>query len=321
MDSKKKVSIFTPCYNEEGNVQKCYEEVKRLMAGLSDKYEYEHLFGDNRSRDRTLPILREIAAKDPRVKVLSYSRNYGAEKSSVTLLRHCTGDVCIGLVADLQEPPEMIPVFLQKWEEGNEIVCGIYSNNSDGWLMAKFRKFYYYLVDKLAQEELDRDYSGYGALDRKVVDIVAGVDDFDPYIRGIVSTIGFNKVYVPYERRAREHGESKHNLAFLFSFALNALISYSVLPIRLATYMGLFLAGSSIMASVIYGIVKLFNWNIQAPGATTTIVLILFFSGVQLFFLGVLGEYIGAIHGQVRRRPFVIVRERLNFGEQKPLPK
>jgi polyisoprenyl-phosphate glycosyltransferase len=193
-------------------------------------------------------------------------------------------------------------------------VLGIYRNRSDGFLLRSLRSFYYRLAAWVSHEELDKDFSGFALLDRRIIDELAQIDDYAPYVRGWISTMGFNKATFPYERRARTAGESKQDFSFLMDFGLNALISYSILPIRFATYMGLTLSSLSLILSVVYALIKVFHWNFQAPGATTTIVLVLFFSGIQLMFLGILGEYIGAIHSQVRRKPFCLIREKLNFG-------
>jgi glycosyltransferase involved in cell wall biosynthesis len=311
---KKKLTIGTPCYQEELNVRRCYEEVRRVMEPLSDRYEYEHIFGDNGSTDRTLEILREIAKEDPRVKVLAYARNFGVEKSVFTLYRHSGGDAVILISCDLQDPPDTITEFVRKWEEGYEIVSGIYQNRSDSWLFAKVRKLYYWLIQKIANEPLLRDFSGYALLDRKVVDEFAPLQDFSPYTRGLIAATGFRQATVPYVRYGRERGRSSYNFAAYLGTAINAIISHSIVPIRLATYAGLTLSALSILMAFVYALIKIFNWQFQAPGATTTVVLLLFFSGIQLFFLGVLGEYIGAIHSQVRPKPFVVIREKINFG-------
>lgn len=310
-----KISILTAVYNEEDTVRRCYEEVKRVFEGMGGQHTYEHLFGDNRSTDRTLSILREIATEDPNVKVLAYSRNFGAEKSAFTLLRYASGDAIIGIAADLQEPPELFPMMLDLWSQGNELVLGLCRNTSDTWIMQRIKRAYYRLAARLSNEELERNFSNYSLLDRQVADEMLKVDDFSPYIRGLISTVGFTKAYFTYERRPRVGGESKHRFSFLLDFGLNAVISYSILPIRLATILGIALSCLSLLLAFAYAMLKIFKWNFQAPGATTTIVLILFFSGIQLFFLGMLGEYIGAIHSQVRRKPFVIVREKINFGD------
>ena len=283
------------------------------MAPLADRYDYEHLFGDNCSTDRTLPILREIAVQDPHVKILTYTRNWGVNKSGITLLRHCSGDAAIPIPSDLQEPVELIPRLVELWEEGNEIVFGIYENAADSILMKGMRGVYYWLVNKLSSEPMLKNYSGFGIMDRKIINEICKLDDFNPYIRGFIGMIGFTSAILHYQRVGRVVGKSSYNFGSYLDLAINAIISHSLVPIRLATLIGVFLFGSSLTAAFVYALIKLFYWQFQAPGATTTIVLLLFFSGIQLFFLGMLGEYIGAIHSQVRRGPFVIIRERINF--------
>lgn len=286
------------------------------MEPLSDHYEYEHIFADNGSTDRTLTILREIAAEDPKVKVLAYARNFGVEKSVFTLYRHASGEAVILIACDLQDPPETILQFLQKWEEGYDIVSGIYVNRADSWFFAQIRKAYYWLIQKIANEPLLRDFSGFALLSRRVVDELAPLADFSPYTRGLIAATGFPQATVQYTRVGRERGRSSYNIATYAGMAINAIISHSIVPIRLATFAGLFLSTISILMAFVYALIKIFKWDFQAPGATTVVVLLLFFSGIQLFFLGVLGEYIGAIHSQVRPKPFIVIREKINFKSE-----
>lgn len=313
MNAKKLISIISPAYNEEGNVRRCYEEVKAVMALLSDRYDYEHIFGDNCSTDRTLTILRDIAAADPRVKVLTYTRNWGAEKNSMTLLRHTAGEAVIPVLSDLQDPPGKIPRFIELWEQGAEVVFGIYTNRADDLLLRMARNAYYRMVRNLSGEEMVDDHSGFGLYDRRVVDELLKVDDFNPHIRGVIASVGFTRVCEPYERQKRRVGISSYNFGRYLDTAINSIVSYSLVPIRLATILGIGLSGISLLFAIIYVIIKLLNWNFQAPGATTVVVLILFFAGIQLLFLGIIGEYVAAIHGQVRRKPFVVIREKINF--------
>jgi glycosyltransferase involved in cell wall biosynthesis len=212
MSSKKKISIISPAFNEEANIRRCYEEVKAVMAKLSDHYEYEHLFGDNCSTDGTLAILREIAARDPHVKVLTYTRNWGPAKSSMTLFQHVSGDAVIPVLSDLQDPPEMIPRFIELWEKGAEIVFGVYTNRADGQLLKLVRHLYYRTVRALSGEEMVDNHSGFGLFDRRVVDELLKVDDFDPHIRGILASMGFRRAFEPYVRRKRTAGISSYNL-------------------------------------------------------------------------------------------------------------
>jgi hypothetical protein len=179
--------------------------------------------------------------------------------------------------------------------------------------MRTLRRAYYFIADRMSPESLPRNFTGFAAIDRKVIDEVVKVDDYAPYIRGIIANVGFRQVAVPFERSLRKAGYSKHGLLFLIDFAINGMITHSLVPIRLATLSGLFLSGFAILLAIAYVVTKLVNWGFQAPGATTTIAFVLFFSGVQLLFLGIIGEYVGAIHAQVRRKPFVIIRERIGF--------
>ena len=247
------------------------------------------------------------------MKVLTYTRNWGAEKNSITLLRHATGDAVIPVLSDLQDDPGKIARFLELWEQGADIVFGVYTNRSDGLLLRILRNVYYRTVRSLSGEEMVDNHSGYGLYDRKVVDEILAVDDFNPHIRGVIATLGFTRAFEPYERRKRTAGVSSYNFGRYLDTAINSIVSYSLVPIRLATLLGLCLSGISFLLAIIYAVIKLLNWRFQAPGATTVVVLILFFAGIQLLFLGIIGEYVAAIHGQVRRKPFVVIRERINF--------
>lgn len=309
---KKKISVVTSAYNEEAGIRECVTEVRRVMESLGDRYDYEHVIADNCSLDGTLAILREIAKADPRVKVIANSRNFGAEKSAFNAVRFCSGDAVVGITADLQEPPEVIPRMAELWEKGYDVVYGVYKNPHEGLLIAAVRRLYYWLVDKLSTESLPRDFMGFALMDRRVVDEVIAVDDFAPYIRGIIATVGFKQIGIPYERGLRKTGDSKHGLAFLFDFGLNGLISHSIVPIRAATTAGLSLFALSILAIIAVIVLRFVRPGLQAPGITTLVTVVTFFSGVQLLFLGMLGEYVGAIHSQTRRKPFVIVKETIN---------
>lgn len=312
--------MITPVYNEEQTLLRCHSEVRKVMESLSDRYDWEHLFADNHSTDATLSMIRDLAREDPHVRALAYSRNFGAEKSSFTALRHARGEAVVGVSADLQEPPSLIPAMVDLWEQGNKVVYGTYRNPRGSFTMRAIRWLYYRVVDKLSPDRLPHDFTGFALMDRRVVDEVIQVDDFAPYIRGLIATVGFKQIAIPYERGQRVGGDSKHGLAFLFDFGINGIISHSLVPIRLATIVGAFFSVTAILLAIAYVIVKLLVWNFQAPGATTVVVLILFFFGIQFLLFGILGEYIGAIHAQVRRKPFVIIEEKINFDEA-PVPR
>lgn len=314
--TRKKISIITPAYNEEDGIAACYEEVKRVMSELSDRYDYEHIVADNSSRDRTVEILRKLAENDPHLKVIVNARNFGAERSSFNALKYVTGDAVIGISADLQEPPALLLQMVDLWEQGNEVVYGVYKNRHEFFVMRMIRRFYYWLVKRLSNDPLLRDFTGFALLDRCVIDEIAAVEDFSPYIRGLISTVGFRQVPFYYDRAPRKTGESKHGLAFLFDFGINGIISHSMVPIRAATIAGIALFALSVAGLIFVLILRFARPGLQAPGITTVVMLAMFFFGVQLVFFGLMGEYIGAIHSQVRRKPFVVVRETLNMDPE-----
>jgi polyisoprenyl-phosphate glycosyltransferase len=312
--ARKKITILTPAYNEEAGIRACYEEVRRVMDGLAETYDYEHIVADNCSRDRTVEILREIAQTDPRLKVIVNARNFGAERSSFNMLGYASGDAAIGIMADMQEPPSLIPAMAKLWEEGNEVVYGVYRNPHEGFLMRAVRNLYYWLLERLSSDPLLRNFTGFALIDRRVIDEIVAVDDFAPYIRGLIATVGFRQVPFPFDRSPRKTGESKHGLAFLFDFGINGLISHSLVPIRAAAILGTVLFFFSLLVVLVVLVLRFVKPGLQAPGATTIVILVTFFSGIQLLFFGLLGEYIGAIHSQVRRKPFVVVRETININ-------
>ena len=314
---KKLISIITPCYNEEDNIENCYEAVKKCFeSGLSD-YDYEHIFCDNASYDNTLNILKEIAKKDKRLKIIANARNFGPLRSLFNGVLHAKGDaVLVLLPADLQDPPELISDFVKKWEEGYQIVYGIRKKREENFLMTCIRKMFYRMVNKFAEFYIPPDVGEFQLIDKVVVEALRKFDDYYPYIRGMIASCGFKSTGIEYVWRARKRGFSKSSIYALIDLALNGLISFTNVPLRLCMLFGLILSGLSVLYAFTQLFISLIYYRqFAAPGIATLIVALFFFSGVQLFFLGVLGEYIGAIHFQVRKRPLVIEKERVNFGE------
>jgi len=316
MTQRKKISVVTPCYNEEDNVRQCHEAVRRLFETELAAYDYEHIFCDNASKDATPLILRELAAADSRVKVILNSRNFGGMRSLFNGIVSSSGDATMCYVpADLQDPPEMIPQMVKRWEEGYEIVYGIRAQREESLLMQTIRRIYYRSVSNLAEIEIPMNVGEFQLVDRCVVRALQRFDDYYPYVRGMIASCGFRSTGVEYTWKARVRGFSKNRLYHLIDQGLNGLISFTNVPLRLCMFFGLAIA----LLSFLYGGVALFlnmvfYRQLALPGIPTLIVALFFFSGLQLFFFGVLGEYIGAIHSQVRKRPMVIERERLNFG-------
>lgn len=309
----KKISVITCIYNEEEIVKDVYFEIKRVFSALKDKYDYEHLFLDNCSSDNTATILKEIAKEDKRVKVIIYSKNFGSMKSEMTGYRHASGDAIVAFEGSLKDPADLIPTFIKYWEEGYEVVYGVRTSTPDNFILASTRKIFYWLVDSMSEEQLPRNAGVFRLVDRCAVDELVKIDDYKPYIRGLITSVGFKQIGIEYVRGPRLKGKSKSDWNHLIGSAINAIISYSITPIRLCTYIGLSLAVLSFATAIVYLALKLLFQNAQVPAVAAVIILILLFSGIQLFFLGIIGEYVGAIHSQVRRKPFVVIRERINF--------
>lgn len=310
----KKISVITGVYNEAETVQEVYDAIKNVFSGLAGKYEYEHIFMDNCSTDETVSILRNIASRDKRVKILVYSKNFGPLKSEMVGYTCATGDAVISYEANLKDPPELIHAFLKNWEDGYEVVYGIRVRTSDNFLMRWMRKTFYRVVNLLSEENLPIDAGSFRLTDRKVVNELVKLDDYKPYIRGLITSIGFKQIGVKYVRRPRKRGISKSTFKYLVDFAINAMIDYSIAPMRLCVLIGVVLSFFSFLMALIYIALKLSVWRVQIPSVAGLIILVLIFFGVQFFFLGIIGEYIAAIHSQVRKKPFVVIREKVNFS-------
>lgn len=314
-EPRKIISIVTPCFNEESNVVPCYQAIKQLFDGPLARYDYEHIFCDNASTDNTTILLKGLAAQDPHVKIIINARNFGALRSNYNGVLAATGDaVLVFLPADLQDPPEVIPQMVAHWEEGNEIVYGIRAQREEGFLLRTARRIFYRLVRRLAHIDVPVDAGEFQLIDRQVVKTLRGFEDYYPYIRGMIASCGFRRIGVPYVWKARQRGYSKARFYHLIDQALNAIISLSNVPMRLCMFFGVGIAVLSMLYGVFGFIMNLIYYRqLAEPGIPTLIIAVFFFSGLQLFFFGVLGEYISAIHFQVRKRPLVIERERINF--------
>jgi glycosyltransferase involved in cell wall biosynthesis len=312
---RKLISVVTPCFNEQDNVTACHEAVRAVFEKELPGYDYEHVFCDNASTDATAGVLRDLAARDPRVKVILNARNFGPFRSMFNGILNTSGDaVLLMLAADLQDPPELLPRFVRLWEDGHEVVYGVRRQREEGRLMRAVRRLYYRTVSRCADIDIPLNAGEFQLVDRKVVEALRGCEDYYPYIRGLVANCGFRRAGVEYTWRARRRGFSKNRLYHLIDQGLNGLISFTNLPMRVCMLTGVALAALSfVYAAFTVGYHLL--WGGQAPPGIPTLIAALFlFSGVQLFFFGVLGEYVSAIHSQVRRRPLVVERGRINFG-------
>jgi polyisoprenyl-phosphate glycosyltransferase len=312
----KTISIVTPCFNEEASIRNCYETVKKIMDSTLPGYGREHIFCDNASSDRTVEILREIAASDRSVKVIVNSRNFGILRNNYNGVLAATGDaVILFMPVDLQDPPELIPDFVRHWEAGNEIVYGIRAERDEPFFMRNARKFYYQVISRLSYVDYPPNVGDYQLVDRKVIDAMKRIEDAQPFMRMMPFECGFRAVGVAYRWRARKEGVSRNRFLQLIDQGLNGLISFSNAPVRIALWVGLAISGLSILYTIGVFLMTVFGWVNAEAGIPTVIVALFFFGGVQLLFLGLIGEYIIAIFNQVRRRPVVFERERINFEE------
>src|ERR1043166_690895 len=300
----KKLTILTPCFNEEGGIAECYERVREVMAGLPG-YAYEHLFIDNASTDRTVSILKEIAQRDRRVKIIVNARNFGHTRSPHHGMLQMTGDAFVAVLADLQTPPELIPAFVAKWEQGFKMVVAVRRSMQEGFFLRLARNNFYRLIARLSHIEQIKNFMGYGLYDRSVVEIVRQLDEPDPYFRGLVSEIGFEKAFIEYDQPARKHGRSHHSLFDLIEMAMLGITSYSKVPLRLMTVTGIVIAMLSLLTGLGYFIYKLIYWDTFQTGIAPILFATLFFASVQLMAIGLVGEYIGLILQYVRRFPLV----------------
>ncbi len=314
---EKLISVVSGCYNEEGNVRECYEQVKQIFEEIGS-YHYEHIFIDNASKDGTVAILREIAAKDKNVKVIINARNFGHIRSPHHAMLQANGDAIISLVSDLQDPPPLIKQFLKKWEEGFKIVIAVKQDSDESPIFFAIRKLYYELVTQLAEIELNKNTTGFGLYDRRFVDVLREIDDPYPYFRGLVSEIGFPVAKIPYHQPVRTRGITSNNFYRLYDMAMLGITNHSKVPLRLATMLGFTVSFLSLLVALGYFIFKLLYWDKMSLGLAPLEIGLFFFGSVQLFFIGILGEYIGAIHTQIQRRPYVVELERINFEQKKP---
>ncbi|HXH73860.1 MAG TPA: glycosyltransferase family 2 protein [Bacteriovoracaceae bacterium] len=308
----KLISIVTPCYNEEDNVEGLYAAVKAQFQKIG-KYDYEHIFIDNASGDKTVEILKKIASQDSNVKVIVNSRNFGHIRSPFHGLVQASGDAVMLVVADFQDPPELIPEFISKWENGHDIVIGIKNQSLETPLMFFIRKCYYTLVSKLSEIELAKNFTGFGLYDRKIIKILRELNDPYPYFRGIILELGFRQARINYIQPVRKRGITKNNFYTLYDIAMLGICNHSKVPLRLATILGFSFSVICFMIALGYLVAKLIFWDKFALGIAPIVIGIFFVSSIQLFVLGIVGEYVGWVFTRVSNRKLVYEQERVNF--------
>jgi polyisoprenyl-phosphate glycosyltransferase len=307
------ISIVTSCYNEEANIMDFYQQVMDVISIIKDKYDYEIIIADNDSKDGTIKLLKEIAAKDKNFKVIINTRNFGPDRSGYNALMQAKGDAVVTMASDLQNPPAMITDFLEKWEQGSQVVMAVKTNSEEPRIVFAARTFYYKTLAKLSDVKLVSNFTGFGLYDKKVIDILRNLQDPYPYFRGLISDIGFEPAIIEFVQPARKHGKSKSNFLYLYEEAMLGFTSYSKIPLRLATFIGFIAAIISFAIGTFYLIYKLIFWNSFSLGIAPLAIGLFFFSSIQLIFLGIVGEYISMMYTHVLNRPLVYEKERLNF--------
>jgi glycosyltransferase involved in cell wall biosynthesis len=307
----KKITVVTPCFNEEENVEAIYSCVKMLLKRSG--YDHEHLFIDNSSSDLTQSILKRLASEDKSVKVIINTRNFGHIRSPFHGLMQADGDAVILLAADFQDPPELIPRFIREWESGRKVVLGIKTESGESGLMFALRSFYYRMLDAMSEVRLNKNNTGFGLYDREVIWQLRNLADPYPFFRGLISELGYEAAKIPYFQPVRKRGITKNNFYTLYDIGMLGVVSHSKIPLRLAIFAGFVLALINLLVAAGYFLYKLVYWDSFSVGVAPVVIGLFFFSSVQLVFLGILGEYVGAIFTQTLKRPLVVEKERINF--------
>jgi dolichol-phosphate mannosyltransferase len=312
MSERQLLSIVTPCYNEEDNVDELYAQVKAAIADQT-KYDFELIFIDNHSLDSTVAKLKNLAAKDPMVKVIVNTRNFGHIRSPYYGILQSRGAATIYLASDLQDPPELIPEFIRHWEAGYKLVMAVKPISKGTAWVHSLRKAYYRFLDDISDITLVADATGFGLYDREVLDHLRKIDDPYPFLRGLICELGYEIKTIPFEQPRRLRGISKNNLYTLYDIAMLGIVSHSKVPIRIAAFTGFALGLISILVAIVFVVLKLLFWDSFPLGMAPVVIGLFFLFGIQLMFIGILGEYIGSIHSYIQRRPVVVEKERINF--------
>ena len=314
--SRKKISVMIPCFNEEGNVEPISNAVVEVLEKELPQYDYEILFIDNDSKDRTRGILRKICEKNRKIKAIFNVKNFGQFNSPYYGMCQTTGDCTISLCCDFQDPVEMIPRFVKEWENGYKIVCGIKSASKENPVMRFLRTCYYKLIKRMSDIEQIEHFTGFGLYDKTFIEVLRNLNDPTPFLRGIVAELGFKRKDIEYEQEKRRSGRTHNNWYSLYDAAMLSFTSYTKIGMRIATIFGFLMSGLSILVAFVYLILKLIYWERFVAGMTPILIGIFVFGSIQLFFIGLLGEYIMNINTRVIHRPLVIEEERINFEEE-----
>ncbi|MCC8060474.1 MAG: glycosyltransferase family 2 protein [Clostridiales bacterium] len=313
----KTISVLIPCYNEEENVEPISRAVIETLTRDLPEYDYELVFIDNDSSDQTRPILRRLCASNPKIRAIFNARNFGQFNSPYYGMLQVSGDCVIEMVADFQDPVELIPKYVHAWEEGYKIVIGIKTSSRENRLMYALRSLYYKIVKKLSDVEQIEHFTGSGLYDRDFIEILRGLDDPTPFLRGIVAELGYRRKEIPYEQPRRRAGKTHNNFYRLYDAAMLSITSYTKAGLRFATFLGAVSCICSVAIALVYLVMKLIWWDRFPAGTAPMLIGMLFLGSVQIFFIGMVGEYVLSINQRVMHRPLVIEEERLNFDTKK----
>lgn len=313
--NKKKISIVSSCYNEEDNIEELCQRVKAQMELFKDQYDYEQIIVDNASKDGTVEKLRELAQKDKHVKVILNSRNFGHIRSPYWAIINGSGDAVIYMASDLQDPPELITLFIKNWENGFKVVLGQKTKSKENFIFFALRKMFYSVIKRIADDdtEMIENCTGFGLFDKQIIETIKKIDDPYPYFRGLLAEIGFDKAIVEFTQPKRKNGHTKNNFYTLYDNAMMGVVKHSKVPLRLMTFSGFFFSAICMVIALGYLVYKLLLWKSFEMGMAPVVIGLFFFASVQLTFMGLLGEYVGAIYTRVNKKPLVVEKERINF--------
>jgi glycosyltransferase involved in cell wall biosynthesis len=309
--AKTLISISIPVYDEEGNIQRLYSRLCQLADSISEQYELEFVFTDNRSTDNTWQLIKSIAETDNRVRAFRFSRNFGFQKSILTNYLNTRGAAVMQLDADLQDPPELLVQFLEKWEQGYKVVYGVRKVRPEPWLMRQFRRLGYWVIDSLAGYHVPKNVGDFRLIDRDVIKAIAKLNDQAPYLRGTIASLGFSQIGIDYDRKARQEGKSKFSLQSLLGLGLDGVLTTSTVPLRLATYIGTGIIVMTFLGTLYYVVLKIMNPSLPI-GVASTSVLILFSLGLNSLFLGLIGEYVIRMHNNIRGGDIAVIDDAID---------
>jgi dolichol-phosphate mannosyltransferase len=306
------VSISIPVLNESGNLANLYQRLVALGTKMESRCDLEFVFSDNHSDDTTWEMLTELAARDPRVRAIRFSKNYGFQRSILANYMHTRGDAVMQIDADLQDPPELLEAFFERWQEGFDVVYGVRRKRPESWLLNNFRRLGYWAIDKVSEHPIPRDVGDFRLIDRKVVNVLLKTKTANPYLRGMIAGIGFNQTGIAYDRDARVAGESKFNVNRLVRLGLTAVFNHSTVPLRAASFVGSLILAGSLIGALYYVVLRVFHPELP-PGLASIHILVLFGIGLNSFLLGIIGEYILRIYLVLRADPVAVIQQSLNF--------